>query len=91
MKKILGTFTVTDSTLRQHTVFVSQETILDEQGTLIKTRKLFNLNSLEGEEVQRTESPGILSLHDGNILRKTSNVQLGEPKSTPQRPIHRRG
>jgi hypothetical protein len=90
MKEILGTFTVTDSALRQHSIIVSQESVLDEHGTLIATLKYFNLNNLKGEEVQRTEDPGILTLPDGTILKKTSNIQTGYLKSSIQRAIHRR-
>ncbi len=90
MKEILGTFTVIDGNLRQQTVIVSQETILDENGTLIETRKHFNLNNLEGEEIQRTEEPGILSRHDGSVLRKTGHVLIGDPTNETQRIRHRR-
>jgi hypothetical protein len=91
MKEILGTFTITDGALRQQTVIVSQEAILDENRTIVETHKHFNLNSLEGEEIQRTEDSAMLTLHDGTVLRKISNVQIGNPKVPTQRTRHRRG
>lgn len=93
MKEVIGTFTVTDGTLRQQTVIISQETILDNQGTITETRKHFNLNTIDGEEVKRSEIENTLILADGTILRKTSNVQFGDPdkdttprtRNTPKR------
>lgn len=85
MKEVIGTFTVTDGTLREQTVIISQETILDEKGIIIETRKYFTLNSIDGEEVRRCEAENTLSLADGTILRKISNTRFGDIEEAPRR------
>lgn len=80
IKEIIGSFTVTDGTLRQQTVIISQETILDSEGMITETRKHFNLNSVDGEVVLRGESENTLALTDGTVLRKISNVLFGDPE-----------
>lgn len=89
MKEVIGTFTVTDGTLREQTVIISQETILDENGVIIETRKYFNLNSIDGEEVRRGETENTLTLADGTLLRKISNIRFGDIEDTPRRRRHR--
>jgi len=86
MKEVIGSFTVTDKTLRQQTVIISQEATLDETGTLIATSKHLNLNSPDGEEVFRSEDDSILTLANGTILKKSSNVRLGLPESHGSHP-----
>lgn len=80
MKEVIGSFTVTDGTLRQQTVVISQECILDAEGTIIETRKHFNLNGVDGEKVLRGEDRSTLMLEDGTLLRKTSYVRFGDPE-----------
>jgi hypothetical protein len=86
MKEVIGSFTVTDKTLRQQTVIISQETTLDETGTLIAASKHLNLNSLDGDEVFRSEDDSTLTLANGTILKKSSNVRLGPPDSQGSHP-----
>lgn len=87
MKEVIGSFAVTDKALQQQTVIISQEIILDETGTLTATSKRLYLNSIDGEEVFRGEDDNTLTLANGSILKKSSNIRLGPPES---RASHRR-
>jgi len=86
MKEVIGSFAVTDKTMRQQTVIISQEIILDETGTLIATSKHLNLNSVNGEKVLRSEDDNTLTLTDGSILKKSSNIRLGYPEPRSSHP-----
>ncbi|SHO52216.1 hypothetical protein [Desulfopila aestuarii] len=86
MKEVIGSFAVTDKTLRQQTVVISQEITLDKTGTLIATSKHLNLNSVDGEEVFRSEDDGTLTLANGSILKKSSNIRLGPPEPHSSHP-----
>lgn len=90
MKEVIGTFTVTGGTLRQQTVYITQQTVIDEKGIIIETIKGFTLNDKNGEIVERTKDQNTFLLEDGTILRKTSNVQLGDPEQLAPRINHRR-
>lgn len=90
MKEVIGTFTVTGGTLRQQTVYISQETILDEDGVIKESIKRFTLLSLNGEVVERTKDHNTFLLEDGTILRKTSNIQIGDPEQLAQNIQQRR-
>lgn len=81
MKEVIGSFTVTDGTLRQQTVFISQETIVDSTGTIIETIKHLNLNSVDGEKVFRGVNENTLTLGDGTVLKKASAIRFGEPEN----------
>ncbi|WP_136806925.1 hypothetical protein [Desulfosediminicola flagellatus] len=90
MKEVIGTFTVTGGTLRQQTVYITQQTVIDEKGIIKATIKGFTLNDKDGEIVERTKDQNTFLLEDGTILRKTSNVQLGDPEQLAPRINHRR-
>lgn len=90
MKEVLGTFTVTGGHLRQQTVYICQETTLDENGVITETKKHFSLESSDGEIVERTRDPNTYLLDDGTILRKTSPIQLGDPEQYAPRIRRRR-
>jgi len=84
MKEVIGSFTVTDRTLQQKTVIISQEVLLDRTGVIVETKRYLTLDSLNGEEVFRGEDENILTLADGSILKKSSNIRFGDPeKYTP--------
>lgn len=86
MKEVIGSFAVTDKNMQQHTVLVSQEIHLDDTGTLIKATKHMNLNSVDGEAVFRGKDDNVLTLSDGTILKKSSNIRLGSPELFASRP-----
>lgn len=86
MKEVIGSFAVTDKTMRQHTVIISQEIILDETGTLTATSKHLNLNSVDGEKVFRSEDDNIFTLTNGSIFKKSSNIRLSYPEPHGSRP-----
>lgn len=88
MREVIGTFSVADGSFKEQTVFINQETILDDNGTITETRKYLTLNSIDGEEVIRTGDHSLLQLSDGTVLRKTSNVHLGVPDQ--DEPLKRR-
>lgn len=80
MKQVIGSFTVTDGTLRQQTVYITQESHIDSAGVIVDTRKLLNLNAIDGEQVFKTDNDNVLTLADGTVLKKTSNIRFGDPE-----------
>jgi hypothetical protein len=84
MKQVIGTFTVTDGTLRQQTVYISQESHIDSAGVIVDTRKHLNLNAIDGEVVFKTDNDNVMTLADGTVLKKTSNIRFGNPDTHSQ-------
>lgn len=78
MKEVIGSFTVTNGASQPQIVFVSQKTTVNENNVVIGSKKIFTLNSVDGEAVYRTEDPNTLVLKDGTTLRKTSSVKMKE-------------
>lgn len=89
MKEVIGSFAVTDGAMRQQTVIINQEIILDTDGNIVDTKKSMTLNSIKGEPVYPGEKDNILTLTDGTPLRKTSHIRIGDP--TRHAPPKKRG
>jgi len=93
MKEVIGSFAVTDGAMRQQTVIINQEIILDTDGNIVDTKKSMTLNTIKGEPVYPGEKDNILTLTDGTPLRKTSHIRIGDPTRhapSPKRGLPRR-
>jgi hypothetical protein len=73
-KEIIGVFKARNGIKRKHLVYVSQEISVNRQKVIIGARKIFNLDSLDGEEVRSTADPDIFLMADGTTLRKSGRI-----------------
>lgn len=78
MIEVIGSFTVTCGLAQPQIVFISQETTVNDKNIVTGCKKIFTLNSIDGEPVFRTDDPNTLMLKDGTMLRKTSSVHMKE-------------
>lgn len=81
MKQIIGQFEVTSSEQFSQKVIVSQDITADDSGRVVTARKVFTLNTEDGEEVIRTKDPRIFLKEDGTVLKKVGYCKTSESLS----------
>lgn len=72
MQQLLGYFIVWDQEGAEQLVLMSQEIRKNAQNEVMGFRKLFMLNTLDGEEVQWLATEQVFCRRDGTRLRKRS-------------------
>lgn len=75
-KEVIGVFKATNGGRKSHLVYVSQEIQVNRQKVITDARKVFNLDSLDGQKVRSTVDPDIFLLEDGTILKKQEKYPL---------------
>ena len=75
MKEVIGYFRATNGTRRKHVVFITQVIDLDKDNTIIDAKKMFTLDSEEGEQVFRTGDPEIFTMGDGTELKRAGRIE----------------
>lgn len=78
MKEIIGVFRAINGTKRKHVVFISQVIEMDEDNTITDAKKMFTLDSEEGEQVFGTGDPEIFRLGDGTELKRAGRIKEEE-------------
>ncbi|SHO49009.1 hypothetical protein [Desulfopila aestuarii] len=78
MKQLIGQFEVTSLAHHNQKVIVFQDIIADESGVVVSARKVFTLNTEDGEEVNRTSDPRIFLKEDGTVLKKVGYFKITE-------------
>lgn len=79
MKRILGYCTVISANSGLKTLLVSQQITLDEQKNVVKAKKVFTIDSINGDELCRTDDPNIFINRNGTRYKRTGPFQQGEP------------
>ncbi|SHO49935.1 hypothetical protein [Desulfopila aestuarii] len=70
MKHPIGYFEVTSSGKAPQLVIVSQEMSVTDQNVIVASRKIFTLNTENGEEIFPTKDSQTFSKKDGTLFRK---------------------
>jgi len=68
-QELIGIFTVVDSNQELQKIVVSQDIVIHYSGQTSHTKNL-HLNTIDGDEVYKTDDPDLFKLSDGATLRK---------------------
>jgi hypothetical protein len=77
MKYPLGYFEVTSSGKAPELVIVSQELSVTDQNVIVASRKIFTLNTENGEEIFPTKDSQTFSKKDGTLVKKIGLCRVG--------------
>ncbi|WP_419176800.1 hypothetical protein [Desulfosediminicola sp.] len=78
MRELIGYFKVSHPDGTELLVIVSQDITTDKRGVVVAARKIFTLNTVDGEEVSRPDNKRFFSRENGQLLKIIGNCITNE-------------
>ena len=70
----LGFFMATSPENINQKIIISQNITMNESNTVINSRKIFTLNTFDGEQVFRTQDPQLFVNKNGTIFKRIARL-----------------
>lgn len=90
MTELIGHFEVLSADSAKHLVIMCQECTLDDGNVVVSARKVFTLDTVDGEEVQLTNDTRTFVRQNGALLRRLGHCQLNDASSLIEHARRRR-